>query len=184
MTQPKLRGTFVLKRAFAIVMLVGSGSLLHGQASPTASRRGDAQVGGGYSIASPDYGQPKIKGFNFYGDFDFTRHLGVEAEFHFVKAPGNGAIYEKTYEIGGRYFRTYGRVIPYGKIMVGRGVFNYPGNVANLAYNMYAIGAGSDFRIKDWLNARADYEYQNWTGFPTSGLTPQVFSIGVAYHFR
>ena len=49
---------------------------------------------------------------------------------------------------------------------------------------MYAGGAGVDFQIKHWLNARADYEYQNWFGFPTSGLTPQVFTIGVAYHFR
>jgi hypothetical protein len=67
--------------------------------------------------------------------------------------------------------------------MYGRGVFNFPNNVANLAYNMFAIGGGTDFSVLPYLNVRADYEYQFWHSFPPQGLNPQVITIGVAYHF-
>ena len=69
--------------------------------------------------------------------------------------------------------------------MIGRGVFNYPAYYhANLAYNMYAPGAGVDVRIKSYLNVRGDFEYQQWPSFPPNGLSPAVLSIGAAYHFR
>ena len=172
--------------------------MLYAQASPTASRSGDAQIGGGYTTSTSDYGK-RFTGYNIYGDFDFTPHIGVEAEYHKVSAASPSILYEKTYEIGARYFRTYGPIRPYVKIMVGRGVFNYPPNPlpasqtvagANLAYNMYAPGAGVDIRIRQWLFLRADYEYQQWPSFkgtptgPANGLTPQPFSVGAAYHFR
>ncbi len=166
--------------------------LLHAQAGPTAIRKGDLQIGAGYSNAQSDYGR-RYAGFNIYGDFDFRSHWGVEANFHFVQAPSPGLEYEKTYEIGGRYFLTYGRFVPYAKIMIGRGVFNFPPApppasqtvpAANLAYNMYAPGAGVDVRVRPYLNVRGDFEYQQWPGFPPSGLGPSVISIGAAYHFR
>ena len=158
------------------------------QATPTASRRGDLQVGGGYSDAASDYGD-HFTGFHLYGDFDFLTHFGAEAEFHFVKEGGSNPdfsdLYEKTYEVGARYFRAYGRVSPYAKIMVGRGVFNFPRyDHANLAYNLYAPGVGVDVRIKPYLNVRGDFEYQQWPGFPPTGLGPAILSIGAAYHFR
>ncbi len=173
--------------------------MLHGQASPTASRRGDALVGGGYSTAASDYGV-RFTGYNIYGDFDFTQHIGVEGRFNYVKAPSPSILYEKTYEVGARYFRTYGPLVPYGRIMVGRAVFNYPPcfgppadqNVAcaNLAYNEAAFGFGTDVKVREWLYVRADYEFQHWFSFkgtPTStpdSLAPTVFTIGAAYHFR
>ena len=67
--------------------------------------------------------------------------------------------------------------------MYGRGVFNFPNNVANLAYNMFSFGGGTDVRVLRFLNVRADYEYQDWLGFPPSGLKPQLVTFGVAYHF-
>jgi hypothetical protein len=76
--------------------------------------------------------------------------------------------------------------------MYGRGVFNYPpvfgdpktGPAANLAYNLGAIGAGVDYRVLPGMNARVDYEYQRWLGFPPNGLSPWIFSVGVAYRFH
>lgn len=171
--------------AFLLVAVPAAGSA---QAVPTATRRGDLQVGAGYSNAASDYGN-RFTGFNIYGDFDFLNHFGAEANFHFVKngvgGPDYNDIYEKTYEIGARYFRTYGRLSPYAKIMIGRGVFNYPRYYhANLAYNMYAPGAGVDVRVRSYLNVRGDFEYQQWPSFPSNGLSPAVISIGAAYHFR
>ena len=93
-------------------------------------------------------------------------------------------MYERTYEIGPRYVRDYGRFSPYVKAMYGRGVFNFPPqNAANLAYNMFAGGAGVDYRVLPYLNVRFDYEYQDWSSFPPTGLKPQLFTIGAAYHF-
>lgn len=165
--------------------------MLLGQAKPTASRAGDLQIGGGFSSAASDYGA-RYNGFLGYFDFDFRQHFGIEGEFHFVKQ-SNAPMYEKTYEIGGRYVRQYGNFAPYAKVMIGRGVFNFPPcpppadqnkACANLAYNMAALGAGTDYKLRPWLNLRGDFEYQTWPGFPPGGLTPILVSVGAAYHFH
>jgi opacity protein-like surface antigen len=49
---------------------------------------------------------------------------------------------------------------------------------------MYTYGGGADFRATRSINVRADYEYQNWMGFPLATLHPSVVTIGVAYHFH
>lgn len=179
-----------------------------GQAGSTASRKLDLQVGGGYSSADSDYTDNRITGYMFYADADFMRHIGAEINFHQV-SDSQSPVYERTYEVGARYFRDYGRFKPYVKAMYGRGVFNSPvytytvpvactivGTTStctyqtvttnfNLAYNMFAGGAGVDISIVPRVNVRADFEYQRWLSGPglTDGLTPQVLSIGVAYHF-
>ena len=78
------------------------------QALPTASRAGDLQLGGGLSIANPDYSPNHFFGAALYGTFDFKEHWGVEAEFHHVSGDSADQLYERTYEIGGRYLRHYG----------------------------------------------------------------------------
>jgi hypothetical protein len=171
-------------RFWISVGLLASATLLRAQATPTASRIGDLQVGIGYGIAQPDYTTNTFKGIVAYSAFDFTSHFGVEFDFRLLNGPGSTNLYEKTYEFGGRYHRTYGRLSPYGKVMVGRGVFNFQNGIANLAYNMGALGAGVDYRIKPYLSVRGDFEYQHWMGFPPHGLSPMVESVGVAYHFR
>jgi len=174
-------------RVLVIIGMIGAIPMLHAQASPTASRSADLQVGVGFTNANTDYLPNRINGGAAYFDFDFTRHLGVEGVFHFVKDGKGSDIYEKTYEIGGRYHLTYGRFVPYGKIMYGRGVFNFPAFPgyphANLAYNLFAGGAGLDYKILRHLNARADFEYQRWLSFPNNGLAPTLLTVGAAYHF-
>lgn len=174
-------------KIFAFLGLIGTASMLCAQAAPTASRRANLQVGVGFTNAGSDYLPNRINGGAAYFDIDFTPHLGIEGVFHFVKDGRGSDVYEKTYEIGGRYYRTYGRLVPYGKLMYGRGVFNfpaYPGYThANLAYNLFAAGAGFDYKILSHLNARADFEYQRWFGFPESGLNPKLFTVGVGYQF-
>lgn len=156
---------------------------LLGQATSTASRRADLQVGGGFVIADSDYEVNKVKGATIYTTLDLTSHLGGELVFHQVNSSSGDSMYERTYEIGPRYFRTYGVVSPYIKAMYGRGVFNFPKGVANLAYNMFAGGAGIDVRVLPYLNVRADFEYQDWLSFPPLGLHPKLYTIGIAYHF-
>lgn len=156
---------------------------LIGQAGPTATRRADLQIGVGFVGDNSDYDPQLLKGIGFYTTLDLTDHLGGEFSIHQANSSVGDNLYERTYELGPRYYRTYGRYAPYAKAMYGRGVFNFPSNVANLAYNIFSFGAGVDVKLLDYLNVRLDYEYQNWMSFPPQGLTPQLYTIGVAYHF-
>jgi opacity protein-like surface antigen len=168
----------------ALSFLIGGTSILCAQAVPTASRTADAQIGVAYSIGRPDYPpHTTAQGFAAYADFDFTSHLGVEAEFHQVYSTTGNQSFQRTYEIGGRYFRTYGPMVPYVKAMYGRGDFNYPFGHTELGYNMFAGGLGADYKLGQYLRIRGEYEFQKWTSFPNGGLTPQIITIGVAYHF-
>lgn len=181
-------------KVFTLICLAGlTVSRLHGQASPTASRVGDLQIGAMFNLASPDYRPETFKGYGFYTTYDFRYHVGIEGEFHQINDPNTTeGIYERTYEIGPRYVLRHDRWAPYAKVMYGRGVFNYPpvngdpkiGPAANLAYNIIAIGGGVDYHVIPTFNVRAEYEYQQWLSFPPNGLTPKIFSIGVAYRLR
>ena len=158
---------------------------LMGQATSAASRSADLQVGVGFVQNNADYtyDPQTLKGFAVYSTLDLTYHFGAEIVFHQANSGNGDSLYQRTYEIGPRYFRTYGRFAPYVKVMYGRGVFNFPRNAANLAYNIFAGGAGVDIRVMRYVNIRGDYEYQDWMGFPATGLKPQLFTFGVAYHF-
>ena len=78
-------------------------------------------------------------------------------------------------------YRVYRKFVPYAKVMYGRGVFNYPplsdGFRPNLAYNLVARTHRTDYRVKPWLYARADWEYQTWLGFQNSSLSPNIFTV-------
>lgn len=176
----------MLTRIIVFITLLSTASVVHAQARPAGERVGDLKIGGGFSTADSDYGD-RYNGGAAYVNYDFLPHIGVEGEFHFVKDPND--LYEKTYEVGGRYFHTYKkRWVPYAKLMYGRGVFNFPplpdGFRANIAYNLIAVGVGVDYKAKPWLYVRADWEYQNWFDFQGSSLSPSILTIGAAYHFR
>lgn len=174
----------------ALIFSVMVPGRLNAQATPTQHQPGDLQIGAGFSYVYPDFGPDKLKGYTIYGDFDFLTHYGVEGEFRQANSGTSSHIYERNYLIGPRYVLHYGKLSPYAKLLIGRGVFNFPyfGNppqpFANLAYNMLAIGGGADYRIKPHFSVRADYEYQHWFSFEKSALTPSVITIGAAYHFR
>ncbi len=166
-----------------LALFLASSSRLRAQATATASRAGDLQIGLGYTIANSGYGQQNFQGLAAYADFDLRSHLGLEAEFHQVSTTSSNQSYQRTYEVGGRYFRAYGHLVPYVKVMFGRGDFNYPFGQTDLAYNLFAAGLGADYRIRPSLSLRAEYEMQRWSGFTNGGLNPQLVTLGLAYHF-
>ncbi len=150
---------------------------------PTAIRRAALQVGGGYSIARPDYSQGTFQGGSVYATFDFSSHLGVEFMFHQVNTRQHDQISERTYELGPRYVLHYRAAEPFVRVTYGRGVFNYPDSVANLAYNMFTVAGGADIRLSRHVYARGEYEVQRWFDFPPNGLQPTVVTVGAAYRF-
>jgi len=175
-----------VQRSLAATVLASACCVAHGQAKYTATRAGDLQLGAGYTNASSDYVTNRISGYMGYLTFDFSEHFGFEFDFHQAKDP-NSDVYERTYEWGGRYVRHYhnDRYRPYVRAMYGRGVFNFPSNAANLAYNMIVGAGGLDIQVHPRINVRAEFEYQDWLSGPgiTNGLTPTLINIGVAYHF-
>ncbi len=168
---------------FSAVCLWLCGTRAQAQATTaTASRRADLQLGGSLVLARSDYG-PHLVGGGFYGTYDFHPHFGVELAFHQLNSRDNDQRYERTYEVGGRYALHWNRINPYAHVMYGRGVFNYPQGIANLAYNLGAVGGGVDLNVLKHVNVRGEFEYQRWFGFPLNDLTPELGTIGVAYHF-
>ena len=190
------------KYALLLCLAASAVPALHGQASATASKVLDIQVGASVVGALSDYKSSfdsnslKFLGYGVYSTIDFLPHIGLMLNFNQADARSPRTEYERTYEVGGRYFVHYGRLKPYIKGMYGRGVFNFPPYPndptgpasANLAYNLFALGGGADFRLKPYLNLRADYEWQKWGsdsyGLFPNGIAPQLFTLGVAYHFR
>lgn len=185
------------------LLLATAASSAYAQAGTTASRLADLQLGGGFTLAHSDYVPNTIRGFALYGDFDIRGHYGIEAGFHRVVDPNSDPLVpsnhfsETTYEIGGRYLRRYRRYAPYGKVLYGRSIANFPAHqvfvpgglltyINNLAYNSAILGGGLDYRLTPCLNLRGDFEFQHWFASDAelpSGLSPMLFTVGVAYHF-
>jgi opacity protein-like surface antigen len=176
--------------ALSVLLCLLSAAALRGQTtSPTAARAADLQVGAGLTVARHDYefAPPEdgtyISGATVYATYDFRPHLGVEFNFRQLSSHDADHMYERSYEIGPRYVWHLRRFNPYVRVSYGRGVFNFPGDVANLAYNMFAAGGGVDVNVLKHLNARVDFDYQDWLKFPGTTVRPSVGTVGVAYHF-
>jgi hypothetical protein len=182
-----------LKRLFYITsiafLLLAGARFSHAQAAPAATRTsGGIQIGAAYTFAKPDYGGHNIQGYTIYGDWDFTRHWGIEGDIHRVSVITPADVGEDSYLVGPRYVFRFKRFRPYAKGLLGFGRYktdydNRP-NFTN-TYKIYAIGGGVDVPITPHLNVRAfDFEYQGWPGYDSNGLTPYVFTFGAAYRFR
>jgi hypothetical protein len=170
---------------FALAILGTVGTTLQAQRYfPTATKRADLEAGAGFVFAKPDYSEnQRFTGVTGYAVLDVSPHFGAEFDFHQVNTHGDNNIYERTYELGPRYVRHYGRFNPYARASYGRGVFNFPNNTANLAYNIVAAAGGLDIRVKSHIYARAEFEGQYWLKFQDKSLQPDVFTLGAAYHF-
>ncbi len=183
----------ITPRAAALMLLmlcIGAASRLDAQVTaPTAKRAADLQLGVGFSYGKHDYeftpldDGTRINGLSFYGTLDVRPHLGVEVAFHQLGTHKSDHEYERSYEIGPRYVLHFNRINPYARVAYGRGVFNFPQDIANLAYNMGVIAGGVDVNVLRHVNVRGEYEYQRWFSFPIHNLQPQMVTVGVAYHF-
>jgi len=168
--------------------VLGMATLSFGQAIPTASRAGQIQAGLGGLRLSPKFAQRDIQGLTFYADYNFAQHLGAEGEIHYSwRTPSD--VSENTYLIGPRYIVRHKKLAGYGKALFGVGHFGLQqGNFvdANTAsYFTYALGAGAEYQATRHINVRLiDFEAQKWPGFAKSGLSPYLFTVGVAWVFR
>jgi YD repeat-containing protein len=134
-------------------------------------------------------------------DFNLTSRIGAEGEARWLHWDGLGNMTESNYLLGPHYraFRA-GHFSLWVKVLLGGGWIttpNYP-QVDSLkgSYFMYSPGGTVNYRLTRKIVVRADYEYQIWPSFqapttytgatavPHNGpLTPNGFSLGVAYRF-
>jgi len=180
----------MLKNALTVASFAGllSFALLgHSQALPTATSHGAVQVGVGWSYAEPDYGQKAIQGVTAFGDFDFTSHIGAEAEYHYLSLETPTDLGENSVLVGPRYVLRRGKYSFYAKAVIGIGdiviqeVADNPQGGAG-TYLAYAAGLGLDYSATKHIVVRGDFEYQHWDY--RNGLTPTAFTVAVAYRFR
>jgi hypothetical protein len=199
------------------VLTAGSlASVAHAQAKYTATRVLDLQVGGMFVSDFPDYTRHKFYGYGFWGDLDFTNHLGFEGEFRqandttegqyqAVGQPNSTVIqHQRTYDGGLRYYRHYGkRLQPYAKVVFGVASEEFPPfpppasqnvSAGTYSYHFLGLGTGLDLAVTEHINARFDFEAQQWfaaTNSPSPnnigglprGLTPFIYSGGVSWRF-
>jgi hypothetical protein len=187
----------LLGRSFVVaVTLLGFFTpLAIGQALPTAERRLNVQVGGMFSVANPGiprdesiyYGKWNYMGGGAYATIDPHPRYGLDLG---VRQTYGEFVHERTIQVGPRYYKTFGRYAPYGKVQFGRGFITFPNSIGNSSFNEIAFGGGVGYHLNPTIHIRADYEYQRWLGvadkvqgFP-GALSPQVFSVGIAYHIR
>ena len=161
---------------------------VHAQALPSATGGGlNIQVGAGVSIAEPDYGDKNVKGVSFFGNVDLPIGLGLDVEYHDTNIVTPLDLGESSFMGGLRYGHLTHRFYPYGKVLAGVGTLSFQQGYyvtsSSSTHGAYAFGGGLDYRLKRHIVIRPiDVEYQKWTYQP-NGLTPLVFTFGVAYRF-
>jgi opacity protein-like surface antigen len=180
----------MLKNFLAVVTFSGLfsfASLGHSQALPTATSHGAVQIGIGWTYAKPDYGEKAIQGVTAFGDFDFTPHIGAEAEYHYLSLETPTDLGENSVLVGPRYVLRHGKYSLYAKALIGVGDIVIQEEADNPqggagTYLAFAGGAGLDYSVTKHIVVRGDFEYQHWNY--RNGLTPTAFTAAVAYRFH
>ena len=179
--------------------------------NPKATVGGEAAlwVGGGMSTFNPDWGCPTTSPFcanqligpAVFGDFNLHDQYGVDIEARWLHWRGYRAgLYENNYLAGprDRVIRWHG-LRTWVKLDMGGGWIQTPGYPAagtlKGSYFAFVPGVTIEYRLSHNLLVRGDYEYQIWPSFAgpatigpggtlvqhNSGLTPNGFTVGVAY---
>jgi hypothetical protein len=160
------------------------------QVAPSA-RGGNSTlwVGGEFSSFNPDYDpRTRVVGGGVFGDFNLTQKLGVEGEARWLHWNGDLGETQSDY-LGGIKYRVFKiqKLSISAKFLAGGVWIRYPLDIGTGSYFAYAPGAIGDYRLTRRLSVRGDYEYQilpsapGFEGQPSHGLSPNGFSVGVAY---
>ncbi len=144
------------------------------------------------SSFNPDYNKVagRLDGVGFYGDYFFTRHVGLEGEIRLLDLNKPEGETEKTFLIGPTVNAySYRNFTAYAKVLAGVGTINYANDIGYGSYFTVAIGGGVEYQIRPRVKIRGEYEYEAFPsapGFPgqsSNGLTPSGLSGGVSYRF-
>lgn len=159
--------------------------LFHAQASYTAERKTRIQAGAGVMALNPDYTDGNVIGFSAWGDYDFSKWVGVEIGAYLGEFITPGDITENSYFVGPRLTYRRKKATVYGKLMVGRAtITNQQFNLSS-SYNILAYGGGLEYRLLRKINLRViDFELQTWPDIKPNSLSPMAITIGASYIIR
>lgn len=189
----------LIPKLLPVALLLTAVSPAFAQVTPAASQSGlPLVVGAGFSDFSLDWGPGhRMEGISAWVDYypgfppAKLHGLGVEVAGHAIDfGRPIPKMRQDSAEIGVIYaWDRLGKFRPYGKFLGGIASIDFPPfpGMPNYTHNTYAItslGGGAEFHTWNHLWIRADYEYQMWHGYGTSGLNPNGFTIGASYDFR
>jgi hypothetical protein len=168
------------------ILLTSLASCAYGQVVPAAIGHAPTLTVGGFgSLFQPDYAGNGINqtspnplfGAGVYVDYKINRWVVVEGESTWGRFNQYIGITEDNYMIGPKVpIKTFNRLTPYGKFMVGLGT----GSFLNGHTTVLALGGGLDYRLNKRFTLRAfDFEYQDW--LITPNLHPYGGSVGIGY---
>jgi opacity protein-like surface antigen len=146
-------------------------------------------LGAGFSSFDTDYSPHRMYGITAYGDLDYGRWIGFEAEGRTIQFNQFGNLREDTLGGGARFrFPQFGRITPYTKFLIGIGSIDFPASPKLPFYThdtfiFYNAGGGVDYRLSSHFYLRGSYDYEWWPRWPKHGLTPNGFTIGANYRF-
>jgi hypothetical protein len=185
----KLEVRNVLKKLFILGVMMGA-TTVFAQVAPSA-RGGNSSlwVGGEFSSFNPDYDPAsRVIGPGVFVDFNLTPKLGVEGEARWMR--WNGAAGETNSDyLGGVKYRIFKiqKLSISAKFLAGGVWIKYPLDIGTGSYFAYTPGVIGDYRLSRRFSVRGDYEYQflpsapGFVGMESHGLSPNGFSVGVAY---
>lgn len=189
------------KGRLGVLVAVGWSCMAWGQARPTATQTLDLSFFGGGTLTYTELDAGRNVGITAGGDVTFR-----ELYFHVrpaLEIRGNYAFKEGTIDglksamAGPRFSREFGRFTPYVTGFYGRGSIHYvqgvvvfpPNGGPGFRYdrttsNVFAGGAGVDYRVTRHFDAKADVLFEQWkTPVIDSGkIYPIPITVGVVYH--
>ncbi len=182
----------MLKKILILSLILASGAA-YAQVAPSV-RGGDSTlwVGGEFASFNSDYDtRSRIVGPGVDVNYNFTRKLGVVGEARWLHWNGDDSQTQSDYLGGAQYsFLRFHRFTFNAKFLVGGVWIKYPVHAtggSTGSYFAYAPGASADYRLTRRLAVFGAYEYQilpsapGFAGFPSNGLTPNGFSVGIKY---
>jgi Outer membrane protein beta-barrel domain len=189
----------LIRRFFLLCVLLMSPALFAQSVESAEGPGGSIWVGAEASSFNPDWGctsnspfscwDHQLGGIAAFGDVNrlFGR-VGVEGEArwsNWMNWQGTSTgVTQSNYLAGPRFQLISGRRLSLNmKVLAGAGTgtFNSHNLHVSGTWFAYAPGITLGYRLTPRFMVRGDYEYQFWTGFLGSGLTPNGFSMGVSY---
>lgn len=166
----------------SLLLQVWPASFCHAQAVYTATHSARLQLGAGGLYLRTDYGSHPAKGLALWGDYDFSRHLGLEGALHLGGIRTPDRIGERSYTLGPRVFFRRDRLNFFATFTVGQGTISNQRYSTASTYNLYGYGAGLEYLIAEHINLRlGDVEVQRWLSFAQHGLAPLSVVAGASY---
>ena len=182
------------KRGLTLLLVALAVSACPARAQSVASAHGPSQslwVGGEFSNTAagfPHDSSVRLSGIGAWSSYNWTHHIGVEANMRWMNFSSWHGETEQSYLIGPRYtFMNSRKWRPFAALGVGVTSIHYPFSMGDGTSFTLAPRGGVELRMKrKWL-LRASYEADlltnspDFTNEPKFGIHPNGAQIGIGY---